>query len=189
MTADDIASIYNELAQVPQSAATIATEALGQQQAAQGGLAAAMGATGGNGIGQYTYDRMIMPTVDSLTAQLVAEGKQAQYNALMEKALKAAKQRYSNAVALASQPKTNDPTVPPGKDIPNDKLGDGKDYKASDEEIANMKVDLVNMLMGRGLDVKTAQAHVDTIAKAHTDPANGARYIQSWWSNTVGKGK
>lgn len=95
MQAEEIQNIYNELAQVPQSAATVATTDLGNQQAAQGALAAAT--TGANGVSDYTYNRLISPTVNQLTAQLVAEGKQAVLNKVLQDQINAAKKNYQSA--------------------------------------------------------------------------------------------
>lgn len=97
MSPEDIQGIYNTIAASPQQAATQATTDLGQAQAARGPSLAAMGASGGNGIGTYTYNRLIDPGVQQMTTQLVAEGKAAALNQAIQNAQNQAYKRYQDA--------------------------------------------------------------------------------------------
>lgn len=104
MDAKEIQSVYDELTKIPAQSANNALADLGNQAAAQGALAGAMNATtgamnatGSSGISQYTYDRLVSPTVNSLTQQLVVEGKQAALSQAMQDALKAAQNNYNRA--------------------------------------------------------------------------------------------
>lgn len=97
MTPDDINNLYNDLAQTPQNTATQATTELGQSQAAAGPSLAAMGASGGNGIGNYTYNRLIDPTVGQLSTQLVTTGRSQALNRAISLAQAQAQERYRNA--------------------------------------------------------------------------------------------
>lgn len=70
---------------------------MGQQQAAQGPSAAAMGASGGYGIGNYTYNRIVDPTVQQLSTQLVSTGRSQALNRAISLALAQAQENYRNA--------------------------------------------------------------------------------------------
>lgn len=97
MTPDEITATYDTLAQVPQQTAEQAIGQLGQQQAAQGPSAAAMGASGGYGIGNYTYNRLVDPAVQQLSTQLVSTGRSQALNRAISLALAQAKENYRDA--------------------------------------------------------------------------------------------
>lgn len=97
MNPSELESVYNDLAQVPQQTAEQAIGQLGQQQAAQGPSAAAMGASGGYGIGDYTYNRLVDPTVQQLSTQLVSTGRSQALNRAISLALSQAQENYRNA--------------------------------------------------------------------------------------------
>lgn len=97
MTPSEIQDIYNDLAQVPQNTATQATADLGQSQSARGTSLAQMGASGGNGIGNYTYNRLIDPTVQQLATQLVTTGRSQALNRAITLAQQQASDNYQKA--------------------------------------------------------------------------------------------
>lgn len=97
MTPSEIQDIYNDLAQVPQNTATQATTELGQSQSARGASLAQMGASGGNGIGSYTYNRLIDPTVQQLATQLVTTGRSQALNRAITLAQQQASDNYQKA--------------------------------------------------------------------------------------------
>ena len=97
MSPQDIEAVYNDLSQVPQQTADQAIGEIGASQAAQGPSAAAMGASGGSGIGNYTYNRLVDPAVQQLRTQLVATGRSEALNRAINLALQQAQERYRNA--------------------------------------------------------------------------------------------
>ena len=97
MTPQEIQDVYNDLSQVPQNTATQATTELGQSQAARGTSLAQMGASGGNGIGNYTYNRVIDPTVQQLATQLVTTGRSQALNRAITLAQQQASENYQKA--------------------------------------------------------------------------------------------
>lgn len=97
MTPQEIQDVYNDLAQVPQNTATQATTELGQNQAARGTSLAQMGSSGGNGIGNYTYNRLIDPTVQQLATQLVTTGRSQALNRAITLAQQQASENYQKA--------------------------------------------------------------------------------------------
>ena len=108
MSPSELESVYNDLSQVPQQTAEQAIGQLGQQQAAQGPSAAAMGASGGYGIGNYTYNRLVDPTVQQLSTQLVSTGRSQALNRAISLALSQAQENYRNAYnSYANRPSGN----------------------------------------------------------------------------------
>lgn len=108
MQPSEIESIYNDLSQIPQQTAEQAIGQLGRQQAAQGPSAAAMGASGGYGIGNYTYNRLVDPAVQQLSTQLVSTGRSQALNRAISLALSQAQENYRNAYnAYANRPSGN----------------------------------------------------------------------------------
>ena len=97
MSPQDVEAVYNDLSQVPQQTADQAIGEIGASQAAQGPSAAAMGASGGSGIGNYTYNRLVDPAVQQLRTQLVATGRSEALNRAINLALQQAQERYRNA--------------------------------------------------------------------------------------------
>lgn len=97
MTPTEINTLYDDLAQTPQNTATQATTQLGQSQATSGSSLAAMGASGGNGIGSYTYNRVIDPTVNQLATQLTTAGRSQALNRAIALAEAQAQNNYNRA--------------------------------------------------------------------------------------------
>lgn len=97
MSPQDVEAVYNDLSQVPQQTADQAIGEIGASQAAQGPSAAAMGASGGSGIGDYTYNRLVDPAVQQLRTQLVSTGRSEALNRAINLALQQAQERYRNA--------------------------------------------------------------------------------------------
>ena len=108
MSPQDVEAVYNDLSQVPQQTADQAIGEIGASQAAQGPSAAAMGASGGSGIGNYTYNRLVDPTVQQLSTQLVSTGRSQALNRAIDLALQQAQERYRNAYnSYANRPSGN----------------------------------------------------------------------------------
>ena len=97
MTPNEIDTLYNDLSQTPQQAANDAIGQLGASQAARGASLAAMGASGGNGIGNYTYNRLVDPTVNQLSSTLVTAGRSKALNQAISIAQQQAQDNYNKA--------------------------------------------------------------------------------------------
>lgn len=129
MTPEEIIEAYNVVTndvsnQVAQDAAKI-----GNSQASLGTMAERVARPTGttSGLANYTYNRTLRPTVDSLTASLTTSGKgQALDKYLLDKLL-AAKQNYErakNVYTVATTQSPNSPQVytePPMTDYYGDK--------------------------------------------------------------------
>lgn len=110
-TPQDIIETYEVLAPMATDYANANLERAGQAQASYGPLAqAAMGGSRTAGIGNYTYNRLVRPAVDTLRDQLIVEGYSAALNKQLSDSLNAAKRNYNRA-ARKSNPST-DPDAP-----------------------------------------------------------------------------
>lgn len=98
MTPDQITETYEVLAPMATDYANANLERAGQAQASYGPLAqAAMGNSRTAGIGNYTYNRLVRPAVDTMRDQLVVEGYSAALNKQLSDALNKAKENYNRA--------------------------------------------------------------------------------------------
>lgn len=98
MEPQEIAAVYETLAPMATDYANANLERAGQAQASIGPLAeAAMGGNRTAGIGNYTYNRLVRPAVDTLRDQLLVAGYSAALNKQLSDSLNAAKENYSRA--------------------------------------------------------------------------------------------
>lgn len=103
MTPDQITETYEVLAPLATDYANANLERAGQAQASYGPLAqAAMGDSQTAGIGNYTYNRLVRPAVDTMRDQLIVEGYSAALNKQLSDSLNAAKNNYSRAASRYS---------------------------------------------------------------------------------------
>lgn len=113
MTPDQITETYEVLAPMATDYANANLERAGQAQASYGPLAqAAMGDSQTAGIGNYTYNRLVRPTVDTLRDQLIVEGYSAALNKQLSNALNQAKQNYSRAARGYSSGRSGGSSTP-----------------------------------------------------------------------------
>ena len=98
MEPQEIAAVYETLAPMATDYANANIERAGQAQASIGPLAeAVMGGNRTAGIGNYTYNRLVRPSVDTLRDQLLVEGYSAALNKQLSDSLNAAKENYNRA--------------------------------------------------------------------------------------------
>ena len=104
MTPDQITETYEVLAPMATDYANANLERAGQAQASYGPLAqAAMGDSQTAGVGNYTYNRLVRPTVDTLRDQLIVEGYSTALNKQISDSLNEAKKNYSRASRRAAR--------------------------------------------------------------------------------------
>lgn len=97
-TPQDIVDIYNVLAPMSTDYANANMERAGQAQASYGPLAqAAMGDSQTAGIGNYTYNRLVRPSVDTMRDQLIVSGLSTALNKQISDSLNAARENYNRA--------------------------------------------------------------------------------------------
>lgn len=103
-TPQDIAEIYNVLAPMSTDYANANIERAGQAQSSYGPLAqAAMGNSQTAGIGNYTYNRLVRPTVDTMRDQLIVSGLSTALNKQISDSLNAARENYNRATRRHSR--------------------------------------------------------------------------------------
>lgn len=97
-TPQDIVDIYNVLAPMSTDYANANIERAGQAQSSYGPLAqAAMGNSQTAGIGNYTYNRLVRPSVDTMRDQLIVSGLSTALNKQISDSLNAARENYNRA--------------------------------------------------------------------------------------------
>ena len=97
-TPQDIVDIYNVLAPMSTDYANANIERAGQAQASYGPLAqAAMGNSQTAGIGNYTYNRLVRPSVDVMRDQLIVSGLSTALNKQISDSLDKARENYNRA--------------------------------------------------------------------------------------------
>lgn len=97
-TPQDIVDIYNVLAPMSTDYANANIERAGQAQASYGPLAqAAMGNSQTAGVGNYTYNRLVRPSVDTMRDQLIVSGLSTALNKQISDSLNAARENYNRA--------------------------------------------------------------------------------------------
>lgn len=108
MSPDEIQSAYDVLTQEVADYGAAEAAKVGNSQRSLGTLAERVASPSGqtNGLANYTYNRALRPTVDSMVAQLTTTGKSQVLTQYLNDSLRAAKQayedsqrRYQNAVA------------------------------------------------------------------------------------------
>lgn len=113
MSPEEIIEAYNVVAGDLKNYTAQEAAKIGNSQASLGTMAERVARPSNmtSGLANYTYDRTMRPTVDSLTAGLVTSGKAQGLEALLKDRLREAKNNYENAknnyTVAATTPKTN----------------------------------------------------------------------------------
>lgn len=103
-TPQDIVDIYNVLAPMSTDYANANIERAGQAQASYGPLAqATMGDSQTAGIGNYTYNRLVRPSVDTMRDQLIVSGLSTALNKQISDSLGKARENYNRAARRYSR--------------------------------------------------------------------------------------
>lgn len=99
MTPEEIREAYTIISDEVANSVAEDAAAIGNAQRSQGELAAAVASPSGqtSGLANYTYNRLLRPTVDTLTTSLLAEGAGQYANQTLSNALKAAQENYNKA--------------------------------------------------------------------------------------------
>lgn len=93
----DVAQIYEVLAPMAGDYLNAQAEQIGMAQRSMGPLAAAaMGQSQTAGLGNYTYNRLMRPQVDTMRDEILVRGYVNQLNDLLSRALNNARNRYNN---------------------------------------------------------------------------------------------
>lgn len=99
MSPEEIAQAYEVLAQEVKDKNAVEAARIGNAQRSLGALAAEVASPSGqtSGLANYTYNRMLRPTVDTLATSLVTSGKASALEAELKNRLRAAKNAYEDA--------------------------------------------------------------------------------------------
>jgi hypothetical protein len=98
MNQDEITQIYETLAPMAGDYANAQAEQIGQAQRSIGPMAAnVMGQSQTAGLGNYTYNRLMRPQVDTMRDEIRTQGYANQLNRLLSDALNNARNRYNKS--------------------------------------------------------------------------------------------
>lgn len=107
-TPQDIADVYEVLAPMAGDYANANIERAGQAQASYGPLAeAAMGGSRTAGIGNYTYNRLARPAVDTMRDDLIVQGYSDALNRQLSETLRQAQENYNRSSRRYSMNNSN----------------------------------------------------------------------------------
>lgn len=113
MTPEEIIDAYNVVSQDVQNYTAEQAAAIGNSQRSLGTLAERVASPSGqtSGLANYTYNRTLRPTVDTLTADLVAQGKSRGLETYLANKLREARNAYEDAqnkyTVASTTPKTD----------------------------------------------------------------------------------
>lgn len=111
MSPDEIAATYETLAPMAEDYTNANIERASQAQASYGPLAqAAMGGSQTAGIGNYTYNRLARPAVDTMRDELIVQGYSDALNRQLSETLRIAQENYNRSSRRYSLKGNNDGT-------------------------------------------------------------------------------
>lgn len=190
-TPQDIIETYEVLAPMATDYANANLERAGQAQASYGPLAqAAMGGSQTAGIGNYTYNRLVRPAVDTMRDQLIVEGYSAALNKQLSDSLNEAKKNYNRAARrYNNNPSTTTTTTGGGQtkikgSVDNQVEEDYKSntlYLSGSEAFAGtvnrydhkLKKDELESIFGRTMPQKAYDTYSDLYDKRNKSAGSG----------------
>lgn len=95
MEQEEITKIYETLAPMAGDYANAQAEQIGMAQKSMGPLAANTMGTTTSGLGNYTYNRLMRPQVDTMRDEIMVQGYANQLNRLLSDKLNEARNRYN----------------------------------------------------------------------------------------------
>lgn len=141
MNQDEITKIYETLAPMAGDYANAQAEQIGQAQRSMGTLAGNTMGTATAGLGNYTYNRLMRPQVDTMRDTILTQGYANQLNRLLSDALRSARNNYNKVAGSSGDNKnsnswsgdfehqTKDESAPPGSEYdPNKFVKDGYEF-------------------------------------------------------------
>lgn len=134
MNQEEVTKIYETLAPMAGDYMNAQAEQIGQAQSSMGPMAAnVMGQSQTSGLGNYTYNRLMRPQVDTMRDTIMAQGYANQLNRLLSDALTKARNNYNK---VSSGSPSNNGTNGWQGDFEDEKKDEskpeGSDYNPSD---------------------------------------------------------
>ena len=155
---NELRAVYETLAPMAGDYMNAQAEQIGQAQQSMGPLAAnTMGATT-SGLGNYTYNRLMRPQVDTMKDELLVKGYANQLNRLLSDALNKARNRYNNSKSGGGgsddddDPDNKGTTGTTKVDDVEDEEKKEDDNKSGDKKSSEKKVDTVSTLPSTAKD-------------------------------------
>jgi len=109
MEQEEITKVYETLAPMAGDYANAQAEQIGMAQQSMGPLAASTMGTTTSGLGNYTYNRLMRPQVDTMRDEIMVQGYANQLNRLLSDKLNEARNRYNRSGGGGNDDNSNDP--------------------------------------------------------------------------------
>lgn len=179
MTPDEIMQAYEVVAQDVRNRTAQDAAMIGNAQRSLGTLAERVASPSGqtSGLANYTYNRLLRPTVDTATTALITQGRAQALQTDLTNKLLAAKQNYEdakNAYTVASTTPSNN----------NNNLYDEKtDTPFSGEKVVHPKAGTIvgtQFIFGSGYDVQIADGKGGVITKNFPNATNPVQAMQMY---------
>lgn len=149
MSPQEIADAYSVLAGQTQDYTNSLIGRAGAAQSSLGTLADQVkGQSQTAGMGNYTYNRLVRPQLDSLTSSLVAKGVSDALNKQLYSALEQARRNYSNSGYSGTTPTTSTTTIPDNKftgDVDKEELESINPYDYMNKDYAAIGNGMINI--------------------------------------------
>lgn len=120
----DVAEIYEVLAPMAGDYANAQAERIGMAQQSMGPLAAATMGTTTSGLGNYTYNRLMRPQVETMRDAILVQGYTNQLNKLLSDTLNQARKNYQRRVSSGGSTKKTTDTGDGSFPIEEQRVGD-----------------------------------------------------------------
>lgn len=200
-TPDSIREVAEVLAPQAGNYTNALTSQIGQAQQSMGPLAAATMGTPVQGIGNYTYNRLVRPQVDTMRDELLVQGYTNSLNKMLSDKLKAARDAY-NKRSSGGTTKSND-NGNGDFDIEEENTGSsaGKTNVVAKEEAVDgskpgrYQYTYINKITGQketGVFRRNKSGNIDYIS--HFATQDGRRLYtgndaSNWWNNIQGRSR
>lgn len=139
MTPEEIIEAYNVLVQEGNDYAAREAAKVGNSQRSIGGLAEVVANPSGqtSGLANYTYNRLMRPTVDSIAANLTTTGKTQAMDRYLRNELMKAKNAYEDAKNNYTVASTTPKTTNSGNDGWTEEIGEKRTVEEAPESVEN----------------------------------------------------
>lgn len=200
MEQEEITKIYETLAPMAGDYLNAQAEQIGQAQQSMGPMAAnVMGQSQTSGLGNYTYNRLMRPQIDTMRDEILVKGYTNSLNKMLSDKLKAARDAYNSRSSGTTTSSNSNGDF----DIQEENTGSsaGKTNVVAGEEAVDgsqpgrYQYTYINKITGQketGVFRRNESGNIDYIS--HFDTQGGQRIYTgddaaNWWNNIQGRSR
>lgn len=191
MNQDEITQIYETLAPMAGDYANAQAEQIGQAQRSMGPMAAnVMGQSQTSGLGNYTYNRLMRPQVDSMRDEILVQGYTNRLNRLLSDALSNAQRNYNRSGGGNSSGKKSDD--PDNKGTSGVATVNGTDEHATDKNkkkeeeykyVGDQDSDTGGWIDEEATKPSALNPNGDTVISGQSEPVVQGGEVGDWLTN------